>query len=178
MNANKKIVITGGPGTGKTSVVDFLKSQGHYCMSEISRQVTLEARAQGIEQLFLTDPLLFSKKLLEGRIEQYKLVPDTEKTIFFDRGIPDVLAYMDYTKDPYPDYFEEACLEYRYDQVFLLPPWKEIYTSDNERYESFSQAQRIYKFLKSVYQRYNYQLTDVPTGTVDYRARFILNNIQ
>ncbi|QLE02226.1 ATP-binding protein [Galbibacter sp. BG1] len=177
MNTNKKIVITGGPGTGKTSVIDFLKNEGYQCLLEISRQVTLEARADGIEQLFLTDPLLFSKKLLEGRMQQHRQSEALTGTVFFDRGVPDVLAYMDYSGDSYPEYFEEACQKHRYDRVFLLPPWEDIYTSDNERYENFAQAREIHKFLEQAYLRAGYDLQEVPTGTVEERAHFILKNI-
>jgi predicted ATPase len=63
----RRIVITGGPGTGKTSLITALESKGYTCLPEISRQVTLEAREKGIDQLFLKDPMLFSYKLLEGR---------------------------------------------------------------------------------------------------------------
>ena len=61
----KKIVLIGGPGTGKSSVLDELERRGFICMSEISREITLEARKKGIEQLFLKEPILFSKLLLE-----------------------------------------------------------------------------------------------------------------
>ena len=67
----KKIVLIGGPGTGKTSVLDELKSRSFYCMEEISREITIKAQKDGIEQLFLEDPILFSKLLLKGREEQY-----------------------------------------------------------------------------------------------------------
>ena len=67
----KKIAITGGPGTGKTSIITLLQDSGFICYDEISRQVTLQARKDGIEQLFLTEPLMFSEKLLEGRIQQF-----------------------------------------------------------------------------------------------------------
>ena len=65
------IVITGGPGTGKTTIIDALIEQGYACFPEISRQITLEAKKQGIEQLFLEKPLLFSELLLEGRKKQH-----------------------------------------------------------------------------------------------------------
>ena len=95
----QKIVITGGPGTGKSSIIRQLEKHGHECLHEISRQVTLEAQKQGIAQLFLEKPVLFSEKLLEGRKIQHReadMIPTS--TIFIDRGIPDVLAYMDYFK--------------------------------------------------------------------------------
>lgn len=178
MQAQRKIVITGGPGTGKTSVIDHLKLQGHFCLAEISREVILAARQQGIEQLFLTDPLLFSQKLLEGRIAQYKQVEDQPKTIFFDRGIPDVVAYMDYFKTSYPEHFNEACRNHPYDTVFLLPPWKEIYRSDNERYESFEQALDIHNALKETYQSFGYTPIDVPKDTVKNRGNFIISQLK
>jgi len=178
MHAHRKIVITGGPGTGKTSIIDHLKSQGHFCLAEISREVILAARQQGIEQLFLTDPLLFSQKLLEGRIAQYEQVEKEQKTIFFDRGIPDVVAYMDYFKTSYPEHFNEACRNHPYDTLFLLPPWKEIYCSDNERYENFEQAKDIHNALKETYQSFGYTPIEVPTDTVKNRANFIISQLK
>jgi predicted ATPase len=34
------IVIIGGPGTGKTTIIDGLIAKGHCCYPEISREVT------------------------------------------------------------------------------------------------------------------------------------------
>lgn len=85
--SHRKIVITGGPSTGKTSVIDSLTELGYVCFPEISRQVTLEARKLGIEQLFLEDPILFSEKLLEGRIKQYiEAEKHSNHLVFLDRG--------------------------------------------------------------------------------------------
>ena len=89
------IVIIGGPGTGKTTIIDGLVAKGHCCYPEISREVTLEAKKQGIEQLFLEKPLLFSELLLEGRKKQFQnATKEPHEIVFIDRGIPDVLAYM------------------------------------------------------------------------------------
>lgn len=178
MNTNK-IVITGGPATGKSSIINELIKRNYNCLEEISRQVTLDARKDGVEQLFLTQPLLFSELLLKGRIQQYKETLEQDKPfIFLDRGIPDVLAYMDYIGDDYPDYFVQACENNRYDCVFILAPWKEIYTSDSERYENFDQAVQIHKHLSETYIKYGYKLINVPFGTIESRADYILNAIK
>lgn len=175
----KKIVITGGPGTGKTSVIENLKERDFYCLPEISRQVTLEARKEGVEQLFLTNPLLFSERLLQGRVRQFSESMNGPGTwVFFDRGVPDVLAYMDFIGDPYPEHFVRHCEELRYDHVFILPPWEDIYIADNERYENYDQALRIHRHLYDTYQRFGYDLSEVPTGTVSERTDFILNQLQ
>lgn len=171
----KRIVISGGPGSGKTTLICKLEELGYKCIHEISRQVTLEAQKEGIDQLFLTDPLLFSDKLLKGRLDQFHQAKDhSEKFLFYDRGMPDVTAYMDYLGTSYPDYFDKTCQEHRYDLVFILPPWEDIYEQDNERYESFFEAEKIFTYLLDGYRKYDYDAQVVPVGDVDSRIDYIL----
>jgi predicted ATPase len=174
----KRIVLAGGPSTGKTTLINHLATIGYKCEEEISRKVILEAQAQGIDQLFLTDPLLFSKKLLAGRLKQFKNA-ETSNTalLFYDRGMPDVTAYMDYIGSHYPHNFAETIFNNRYHMVFLLPPWKEIHVTDNERYESFEQGSLIYKYLKNGYKQFGYEVIEVPFGSIEERSTFILDEI-
>jgi predicted ATPase len=175
----KKIkVIIGGPGTGKTSIIDELKARGYCCYPEISREVTMEARKQGIEQLFLEQPLLFSELLLEGRKKQYlEAQNEPHEVVFIDRGIPDVLAYMHYIGDSYPSFFDAACRENIYSEVYILPPWKEIYISDEARYENYEQSELIHNHLVETYTKYGYNLIEVPKDSLDNRILFILDKI-
>ena len=179
-NLKKEVVIiTGGPGTGKTTIIDKLVEYGHVCYPEISREITLEAKKQGIEQLFLEKPLLFSELLLEGRKKQFqKALTEENNTVFIDRGIPDILAYMHYIGDGYPAFFDQACKDHQYTKVFILPPWEEIYISDEARYENFEQAKLIFDHLKETYQGYGYQLIEIPKGTVDERINYLLKELE
>jgi predicted ATPase len=175
----KRIVITGGPGTGKSSIINELIKRGFTCHVEISRDIILEAQKQGIEQLFLTNPLYFSERLLEGRKQQYlDALENKANPIFFDRGIPDIVAYMDFKEEGYSPFFIDACKNYRYDYVFILKPWKEIYKVDNERYEDFNQATQIYQHLLRTYQKYEYKLLDVPFDTISNRTDYIINTLK
>tara|TARA_R110001583_G_scaffold125274_2_gene276813 strand:+ start:17216 stop:17749 length:534 start_codon:yes stop_codon:yes gene_type:complete len=175
----QKIVITGGPGTGKSTVIEELIKRNFTCMTEISREVTLNARKNGSEQLFLTKPLLFSELLLEGRVNQYiEAEKKNEELVFFDRGIPDVHAYMNYISIDYPSTYIHKSNFYRYNYIFLMPPWEEIYISDNERYENFEQALAIHNHLERTYKELNYKIIEVPTGTVETRTNFILNYLK
>ena len=97
--------------------------------------------------------------------------------IFFDRGIPDVISYLDYIKFNYPKRFVTDCYNYKYDEVFILPPWKEIYVRDNERYETFSQAIEINDFLVKWYTKFGYVLKNIPKCSIENRIDFIFENI-
>lgn len=174
----RKIVITGGPGTGKTSVIEALEAHGHYCFHEVSREIIQEAQKKGIDQLFLKEPLLFSEMLLEGRIQQYQDASQrSDELVFLDRGIPDVVAYMNYFGNEYPPVFNNVCQEYSYDKVFILPPWEKIYTEDNERYETYEQAVAIHDELARTYTEHGYNSQEVPCGTIAERTSFILDHL-
>ncbi len=183
---SKKVVITGGPSTGKTVIIQQLEAIGYTCFHEIVRTMTLEAKKDGDPESFVSNPLAFVKdpfefnqRILSGRMQQHSKSNSVKNPcVFFDRGIPDVLAYMDYFNQSYTLEFEEACTSRRYDKVLILPPWEKIYVSDNERLESFEEAIEIHDHLKRTYIKYDYDPVHVPTGTVKDRISFILNELK
>jgi len=175
----KTIVITGGPGSGKTSIINELTKRGFTCFEEISRTIILKSREVGIEQLFLTNPIKFSELLLSGRIEQYnEAIKSNNEFVFLDRGIPDIPAYMDFKGNTYSEIFAQACKNHNYDSVFILAPWQDIFITDNERYENFDQALEIHEKLLDTYTRYGYDLRDVPFGSIEARADHIINVVK
>lgn len=182
----KRIVITGGPGTGKTSIINELKKKNFHCFDEIIRALTLAAKKESDSTThisnpiaFVDDPMLFNTNLINGRIEQFIQAKTLEKSIsFFDRGIPDVLAYMSFFNQKYGDHFTNACSKHTYNHVFLLPPWKAIYRSDNERFETFDESQKIHIQLKQTYTSFGYKIIDVPFGTIKDRTDYILNIVK
>ena len=172
------VVLIGGPSSGKTTLIEALKDKGHTCYPEISREVIREAQEQGIEQLFLEKPLLFSELLLEGRKKQFnEALKETSDIVFLDRGIPDVLAYMHYIGDSYPAFFDKACHDHKYTSIFVLPHWKEIYISDAERYENYEQAVLIHEHLVETYKKYGYTIIEVPKDSVENRVDFIMKHL-
>jgi len=185
---HKKIVITGAPCTGKTVIINELEAKGYHCFHEIIRTMTAKAKAKakGTPKKQVTNPLVFvedsfkfNQLLLDRRLSQFKESQKLDITIsFFDRGTPDVLAYMDYFKQPYYESFRNVCKTTMYDKIFILPPWKEIYITDNERLETFSEAKQLHEHLLHSYKEFGYEPISIPKTTVAKRISFILKELK
>ena len=168
----KRYVISGAPGSGKTTLINAFKMDGVFCFEEVSRSIIAEAQQSGKEQPFLTDPMLFSNVLLSKRIEQFNH-PKQAQIHLYDRGVHDVIAYLEEINAKYPIEFDKKAQSYVYDKVFLLPPWEEIYTQDAERYETYQHAVKIHEHLKAVYQKFSIFIVEVPKTSVAQRIEFI-----
>lgn len=173
----KKFVITGAPGTGKTSIINHLKTKGYNCIDEISREIISEQIARNGEILPWKNLSAFSESVF--KIRESQLLNCKNTLIFFDRGIVDIDAYMKLGKLEIPKHLEKSIKKNRYNtEVFYTPVWAEIYTNDEERKESLDQAKQIENEILSSYTFYNYQLIKIPKGSVEERANFILSHIK
>ena len=183
---NKRIVITGGPGTGKTVLISSLEEKGFHCFHEVIRTITLDALNDKPANEILINPIdfvddakSFNDELINARLNHFnKGISIDKKHLFYDRGLPDVIAYMNYFKQPIDKRYNVLCLENRYDEVLILPPWKDIYVQDNERMENFEQACGIHKHLENTYIDLGYRPIEVPFGTIDNRLRFVVDHIE
>jgi predicted ATPase len=175
-----KIVISGSPGSGKTSVIDALRDQGYHCLEEVSRTVIQWGTDQGYTNYFLEDPLSFSEKIWDARREQFyqaKKEEQKHRYSFLDRGLHDSVAYLHYLETQQEEW-EEQLAHYTYDVVFLMPPWEAIYKQDKQRFEDFNTAQQLYPFLSKVYHKHHAHVWEVPFDTVEKRVDFILNTLR
>jgi predicted ATPase len=126
------------------------------------------------------DLILFRDKVLEKDIQFYeKALLDPEKIAFFDRGILDILAFDAYRKTPHTKSIDHLSKELVYNKkVFFFPPWEEIFETDPEREESFEDSVVASKCVQDVYYKYNYELSEVPKGTVESRVDWILESVK
>lgn len=173
----KKILITGGPGAGKTSIIDELEKRNFNCEHEIVRSLTIEGKKKGNDQAFLRDPLKFTKKLLDLRINQFNKIQENEIT-FYDRGVHDTLAYLKFIKVNIGDDLINKCMKIKYNMVFVLPPWKKIYQQDDCRYESFEESIKIFNEIIKIYEYFEMNTIILKQGTIDYRVDKILSHIK
>jgi predicted ATPase len=184
--SNKRIVITGGPGTGKTVLISSLEDNGFYCFHEVIRTMTLDAlNGKPVDELlvnpidFVDDAKSFNDELINARLKHFINGKNIKKKhLFYDRGLPDVIAYMNYFKQPIEKRYNDLCINNRYDAVLILPPWEDIYVQDNERMENFEQACGIHKHLENTYIDLGYKPIEVPFGTIENRLQFVVELLE
>ena len=177
MKKSQKIVITGGPGSGKTSLINALHQKGYAIFPEVSRLLIKTALENGVENYFEEKPLEFSATLLKERKAQYSTAnKSNESLIFIDRGLPDVFAYLAANKIPHN--FDTAILtNHPYDHIIFLPPWKEIYQRDRERFESFTMAEQLGEKLFQFYSQLGYSPITIPPAPLTDRCELVINAI-
>jgi predicted ATPase len=175
---NKKYIITGGPGSGKSTLIGGLEKAGYTCSAEISRKVIKVEVAKASDCLPWLDIACFSDKVMAEMTSVWKANADNALT-FFDRGIPDVIAYLKIADLPVPEsYLSDLSLHPYEKQVFILPPWKDIYVNDSERWQSFEEATAIYHSIRETYTGFGFELIELPKVSEAIRIEFIQDAVK
>lgn len=170
-------VITGGPGFGKSVLIQKLHELGYPVGGEIARQIIEQQIADGGELLPWKDVAGFEKRVMNERIKFLKSV-DVETVAFSDRGLPDQAAFSRYKGKVVSVQLKEAITaNYYAKKVFLTPPWRRIYRNDTIRTETFEEAKKIHCFIVEAYQDIGYELINLPFDSPDKRIEFILKSL-
>ena len=172
----KRIVLTGGPGAGKTSVINLLAEKGFNIIPEPARTL--------IEDYQKNSPHLHPKLSKENRLLFQKAIENItiknwfdNKNAFFDRSILDEIGYRNRYNIEINNELNFAAKNYHYDIIFFFPFWKVIYKNDDIRHETEEEAQIVGEFLHKAYTNYGYNPIIVPKIDTNKRVDFILNNI-
>ena len=170
-----RIVITGGPSTGKTSLINELANSNCTTFPEVARIIIKEQLEINSNKVPWGDVSGFSQLVLDKQVVDFN---EAKKGFnIYDRGIPDLIGYMNHGKQALFSDLKINAEKFKYQFVFILPPWEDIYETDNERRESFDDAIKIYESIKNAYIHLGYTPIEVPKDALEKRVSFILNQI-
>ena len=167
-------VITGGPGSGKSTLIAALAAEGLHVMPEAGRAIIQDQVASGGNALPWRDRLAFAERMFAWEIRSWHAAHALSGPVLFDRGIPDVVGYLNLIGLPVPSAIEHAAQKLRYHRrVFIAPHWPAIYAQDAERKQSSEEAEATCRAVAGAYTRFGYHLVPLPLASVAERARFV-----
>ncbi|MBL0127940.1 MAG: ATP-binding protein [Flavobacteriales bacterium] len=168
-------VITGGPCTGKTTVVEMLSGMGYATTIEHARHYIDSRKEQGrtVDEI-RANKRKFQRGILEMQIEEETKL-DPNEMVFLDRALPDALAYYQFLGLDYDEDVVEMSARYCYRTAFILARLPLI--NDYARLEDLESQIRIHNLIIEVYNSFPCPVVHVPVLPPQERVEFILNNI-
>lgn len=168
-------VITGGPCTGKTTMVELLEKRGYKTTIEHARHYidTQKIKGETVEEI-RANKERFQLEVLKMQIEEESTL-DPNEIVFLDRALPDALAYYKFLGLKDDDRLIEMCNKYCYNTVFILERLPLI--NDYARREDEDEQIRIHNLIIEVYESYPCPIVHVPVLPPVERVEFIINNV-
>ncbi|MBP5857318.1 AAA family ATPase [Marivibrio halodurans] len=172
-------VVTGGPGSGKSSVIAEVARQGYRSMPEAGRAIIQYQMAIGGTALPWSDRAMFAELMLAWDLRSHHEASAFEAPVLMDRGIPDVVGYLTLCGLPVPDHVEAAARLHPYNElVFLAPYWDAIFSQDAERKQDRREAEATGRVMAETYSRLGYRIVELPLVGIEARAEFILARLR
>lgn len=175
---DRMFVVTGGPGSGKSTLIDTLHNKGFASMPEAGRAVIQDKVRIGGTALPWADKAIFAEPMLGWELRSWHEASALKGPVFMNRGIPDVVGYLTLCGLPVPAHAETAAKTYRYNRiVFIAPYWGAIFGQDAERRQDREEAEAIGRVMANTYARLGYQPVELPKVSVEERAAFVLDHL-
>jgi len=183
--------IVGGPGVGKTSIIEELEKKNEVVIREVATDYIAEQLAKGVEKPWFKEN--FQRNILVRHLAREacaisEACQEGRSHVFADRGILDNYVYMILRG-------RENTEEYRvidrmikkhhigeyYNAIFFVTPYNggEFACEYTEiRHEDTEESLRIHKMLQEIYASGCKRVIEVPFNmTPEARANFVLDQV-
>ncbi|HLQ17644.1 MAG TPA: AAA family ATPase [Tabrizicola sp.] len=170
----RRILITGCSGGGKSTLLAALAAAGHATVPEPGRRIVAEELAGDGSALPWVNPAAFARRALA--LARADLAAATGALVFFDRGLIDAAVALLHIEgipltvslggpSPYTD------------PVFLTPPWPELFATDPERQHGLDDALAEYARIAHALPALGHRVMMLPKCPIAERVAFVLNTL-
>ena len=174
MQETQWIVVTGPPSSGKTTLINMLAENGYIICPEVARELISHISEDKITEAHLDrDGLPLQREILAITLHREHDL-NTHQQIFFDRGVPDSIAYFKYYGFPIDDVMRASQFR-RYKRIFYCQGLPVV--NDDIRQESNANAFEIGQLIINAYALLAYEPIILPITSVENRMQILLDNI-
>ncbi len=166
-----RIVITGGPSTGKTTIISLLEAKGFPVVHEQATQIIKEGKF-----LPWIDRAAFQDEVLQRQLAAEATLNSQGRPVFLDRGLFDGEAYYVYDKLEIPAIFSKLDAT-RYVMAFLIEELS-FFDKNEVRRESLEFTKAISNILEDCYRKRHVSVVRVPALSPAERVEFILQKVE
>lgn len=166
----QKYVLTGGPGSGKSSIILALEQMGEYVVREAAEDYIKYRQACGQKTPWVEED--FDQKIFELKIQRESAIPKDVKRAFIDRGYLDGVAYI--SKDAsLAERMTEETKRVGYTKVFLVENLGSIETN-GVRKEGLEEALNLEKKQYENYTKMGFEVVKIKPGKLDERVAEVM----
>jgi len=168
-------VVTGGPSSGKTTLVNEMAKLGYVTFPEAARTLIEHKLKEGRKLEEIQNTVEFQKEILEFQIDAEKKAPK-DKIVFFDGAIPDGVAYLECQGLDIKDYYK-FCKKGVYKKIFFCQPLP--FEKDNVRIENAQAALTLARMRREIYANLGYKIINLAaTPNVSDRVKIVLAELK
>jgi len=171
-----KYILSGGPCTGKTSLLNKLAEKGYITLPESARLILEEEQAKEEGIFPWNNQPVFQLKMIERQLVAETEIQYNEGIAFLDRSIIDAIGYYRFYGLDVPEHVPGLIEQAGYKKVFFLEQLG-TYANDVQRKESAEEARVVHNHLHNAYKESICPVIDVPDIGLDARVDFILKNL-
>ncbi|WP_323015294.1 AAA family ATPase [Devosia sp.] len=176
IDGNRRVLISGCSGGGKSTLLLELAARGFAIVPEPGRRIVKAELEAGGGALPWLDLAAFARRAIDMAMADHAAASARPGWTFFDRGLVDAACALSHATAEPPE--AAALAAHRYHrQVFMAPPWPEIYGADAERQHGLMDAIAEYDRLAALLPALGYEMVLLPKRAVEERADFILQRL-
>ncbi|MDT7891134.1 MAG: ATP-binding protein [Thermoproteota archaeon] len=169
-------VVSGGPCSGKTTLIKYLESKGFPVLHETARKLVEKGILKKEDFLDKNKRDFIQRVIFKEQIRAEESVL-SYPFVFLDRSVVDGIAYYWIINLEPPREMIEIASKRNYECIFILEQLDK-FEKDEVRYEEPEEAKKVHELIVRAYNMLGYKTIRIPVMPVKDRAILILKNIE